>query len=51
MIKKRENTIRDRMEEGKWSMGSTLPHERTPQAPISNGPEHALNQAGEGRMR
>lgn len=30
-------------------MVSTLPHERTPQAPIRNGPEHAIYQAGEKR--
>lgn len=30
---------------------STLPHERAPQAPINNGPEHAINQAGEGRQK
>lgn len=32
-------------------MVSTLPHERTPQAPISSGPEHAIYRAGEGRKK
>lgn len=39
-------TIKIKMKLRKWLMVSTLPHDRTPQAPISSGPEHAINQAG-----
>lgn len=35
----------------KGSVVSTLPGERTSQAPISSGPEHAIYQAGEGRKK
>ena len=48
--KKNNNKVENEIKK-KGSMMSTLPHGRTPQAPISNGPEHAINQAGEGRKK